>query len=375
VSTALSLLAGTLHNALTTTRSQHCHACAPSCFPGVHQCGGRCIRCLPDVSTGKDRKMTDRRDWGQPPQYPPQGYGRQWPQEPPWQAQPYDPQAHQQRIGAPQPPFPPHGQPWPQPGYGQPPFPPQQPGYQPGPPPRRRSWPARHKVLTGLIAFASLVIIGGIANAAGGNKANTAANAPATASPAAAAHPSSAARPKPSAAGKATPKAEAACEKRAFASGDIYVRMLSPGTQWTAQQLGGEWGWNATLGKCLTSVQMMIATAPTVAGSCTQVGYVADNPGYDPNAAVAAPLMRVVAQAGPACPAAAPSTTAQPTPTAAPVTAASTAPASCYPLTNGGNCYEPGEYCRTADHGVSGVAGDGEAIICEDNDGWRWEAA
>jgi hypothetical protein len=46
---------------------------------------------------------------------------------------------------------------------------------------------------------------------------------------------------------------------------------------------------------------------------------------------------------------------------------------SCYPLTNGGNCYEPGEYCRNSDHGVSGVAGNGEAIKCEDNNGWRWE--
>jgi hypothetical protein len=36
-------------------------------------------------------------------------------------------------------------------------------------------------------------------------------------------------------------------------------------------------------------------------------------------------------------------------------------------------CYEPGEYCRGSDHGASGVAGDGKAISCEDNDGWRWE--
>ena len=47
--------------------------------------------------------------------------------------------------------------------------------------------------------------------------------------------------------------------------------------------------------------------------------------------------------------------------------------AACQPLTDGGNCYEPGEYCRDTDHGVSGVAGDGETITCEDNDGWRWE--
>lgn len=77
----------------------------------------------------------------------------------------------------------------------------------------------------------------------------------------------------------------------------------------------------------------------------------------------------------------APSTSAPTTHAAAPATSAPPAPpstkaaVSCYPLTNGGNCYEPGEYCRNSDHGVSGIAGDGEAIICEDNDGWRWEPA
>ncbi len=67
-------------------------------------------------------------------------------------------------------------------------------------------------------------------------------------------------------------------------------------------------------------------------------------------------------------------TTAPPPQTTAPAAAPST-PSGCYPLTNGGKCYEPGEYCRNSDHGASGVAGDGEAIICEDNDGWRWEPA
>ena len=57
----------------------------------------------------------------------------------------------------------------------------------------------------------------------------------------------------------------------------------------------------------------------------------------------------------------------------APPPATSAAPAGCHPLTNGGNCYEPGEYCRDSDHDASGVAGDGEPITCEDNDGWRWE--
>ncbi len=46
---------------------------------------------------------------------------------------------------------------------------------------------------------------------------------------------------------------------------------------------------------------------------------------------------------------------------------------SCYPLTNGGNCYKAGEYCRIIDHNTTGVASNGTAIICTDNNGWRWE--
>lgn len=46
---------------------------------------------------------------------------------------------------------------------------------------------------------------------------------------------------------------------------------------------------------------------------------------------------------------------------------------ACTPLTNGGKCYEPGEFCRKSDHGATGVAGNGETIVCTDNNGWRWE--
>jgi hypothetical protein len=42
----------------------------------------------------------------------------------------------------------------------------------------------------------------------------------------------------------------------------------------------------------------------------------------------------------------------------------SAAPAGCYPTAPSGNCYEPGEYCPTADAGMSGVAGDGKTITC-----------
>jgi cytoskeletal protein RodZ len=61
-----------------------------------------------------------------------------------------------------------------------------------------------------------------------------------------------------------------------------------------------------------------------------------------------------------------PTTQSTPLPTAAPTV-------SCHPLTNGGKCYEPGEFCRNSDHGVQGVAGNGEAIVCTNNSGWRWE--
>jgi hypothetical protein len=52
--------------------------------------------------------------------------------------------------------------------------------------------------------------------------------------------------------------------------------------------------------------------------------------------------------------------------------AAHTASAACAPLTSSGHCYEPGEFCRSADHGMRGVAGDGKAIVCESSSGWRW---
>jgi len=76
----------------------------------------------------------------------------------------------------------------------------------------------------------------------------------------------------------------------------------------------------------------------------------------------------------PATTAAAPPTAPAAVPTQASPTASSS-PAGCHPISDEGTCYEPGEYCRNADHGISGVAGDGKAITCEDNDGWRWEPA
>ena len=84
-----------------------------------------------------------------------------------------------------------------------------------------------------------------------------------------------------------------------------------------------------------------------------------------------APDKAVRARTAPARPPATQPAPPPPPPTAA--QAAPAAPAGCTPKTDAGNCYQPGEFCRDSDHGVSGVAGDGKAIRCEDNDGWRWE--
>ena len=66
----------------------------------------------------------------------------------------------------------------------------------------------------------------------------------------------------------------------------------------------------------------------------------------------------------------APSQAAPPPP---PPSSAAPAPAGCYPKTPSGNCYEPGEYCPTADAGMTGVAGDGKKIICELESGrYHW---
>jgi hypothetical protein len=61
---------------------------------------------------------------------------------------------------------------------------------------------------------------------------------------------------------------------------------------------------------------------------------------------------------------------------AAPVTqpSAPAAPAGCHPVTSSGNCYEPGEFCSDAEHGETGVAGDGKTITCVASGSyWRWE--
>lgn len=47
--------------------------------------------------------------------------------------------------------------------------------------------------------------------------------------------------------------------------------------------------------------------------------------------------------------------------------------AYCFPLSGGGSCYEPGDPCSDLESGASGLAGDGERIVCENDGGWLWE--
>lgn len=62
-----------------------------------------------------------------------------------------------------------------------------------------------------------------------------------------------------------------------------------------------------------------------------------------------------------------------PAPSPPPTTAA---PTGCHPKTSSGNCYEAGEFCRASDVGTTGVAGNGERIVCRRDGSYnRWEPA
>ena len=70
-------------------------------------------------------------------------------------------------------------------------------------------------------------------------------------------------------------------------------------------------------------------------------------------------------------------TTRPPPPPTTTTTTAAPAPtptsAGCY-IDPEGNCYRAGEYCPDSLHGQT-VQGESGPIICEDNNGWRWEPA
>jgi hypothetical protein len=209
-----------------------------------------------------------------------------------------DGEAHQRPRFTPRPP---DQQPYPAQGQHQNPWaPPDQP-YQP-PAPQPGLAPDRHRRARNSLALAALfLIIAAATFAIRSSELRAAPTATAADSSRAPASTRVATPGTKSSALSITSAAENACYKRPNASGDIYLRMLQPGQAPVAQELGGGWTWDARLNECLTSVQFAIATAPQSAGNCTQVGYVADNPGYNVNAATPAPLKNVVAQTGSGC--------------------------------------------------------------------------
>ena len=200
---------------------------------------------------------------GQPPQYP-QDYGRQYPQDKPWQPQENDPfaytqnpggqqgtgsQQHPQQVppwhGAQGSPQQPHGQPWPPQSQQYPPqVPPgqQPPGMPPQPQPKRKSWPARHKVITGLMAVGTLFVI--IAAASASNKPSTpvadTGAATSSASPSAAASSAAASTSPSTPAAPASPSMTSA-QQQAVDSAQSY---LSEGQGFSEQGLLSQLTWS-----------------------------------------------------------------------------------------------------------------------------------
>ena len=47
---------------------------------------------------------------------------------------------------------------------------------------------------------------------------------------------------------------------------------------------------------------------------------------------------------------------------------------ACYPSTPNGNCYNPGQQCKTTQHRMTGVGTRGRVITCSKVNGvWKWE--
>lgn len=126
-----------------------------------------------------------------------------------------------------------------------------------------------------------------------------------------------------------------------------------------------------------TPSQQTGATTPTPAATqAVPVATQTTSPTPSPATTTAAPT-RTVTTTRAAPTHRAPTTQAAPTHTVATTQAPPPPPTSatgCYPKTSSGNCYRAGEFCPARDHYATGVAGNGESIVCEDDNGWRWVA-
>jgi len=262
----------------------------------------------------------------------------------------------------------PHGQP---PGSG---------GPQYGPPRRssrsdtKHRWPRRHPVWSALIAIVSLlIIIGATVN----NKPTKVSNTTADAAPHSTATPTPNRSPLKCQA-QATSK-----QPRDHTTVTIKVHTVAHAEVTAASRLAslknknvtgssnahGTWTLRLRVGDATPGTRVVVAVRVSRHGS-TGSCQASFRPRTAAVSAVAAPATQPAAP-----PSSAPAAATQPAAPPSSAAAAPTTAASCHPLSDEGTCYEPGEYCRDDDHGMSGVAGDGESIVCEDNDGWRWEPA
>lgn len=113
--------------------------------------------------------------------------------------------------------------------------------------------------------------------------------------------PSSSAVPAATHSAKPKTDSSAACSKKKPAYGDLLVRDAIPGTPALTSDIGGQWSWDSTTGKCLDAVAYTIATAGQADGECTTIALAKSNPGYDTSASPAPKLKKVIAKAGPGC--------------------------------------------------------------------------
>ena len=79
---------------------------------------------------------------------------------------------------------------------------------------------------------------------------------------------------------------------------DLIERDVVAGQQPTALTLGDV---GFISGECKATVDTLAATVADKPGYCSQLARGADNPGYSVDAVPAAPLRKVIAQAGPSC--------------------------------------------------------------------------
>src|SRR5580693_10274311 len=120
--------------------------------------------------------------------------------------------------------------------------------------------------------------------------------------------------------------------------------------------------------RLIAAAEAVMVAAAVLAGGCGSAAASAPMPTPSPTHSV----MSLAASST------SPSPSHSAPPLTAPTLSATTFPvaallASCYPTTSNGHCYQPGQYCPKSDYGATGVAGDSTQIICQYNNGWRWE--